>query len=141
LSSHFLGEEEVEPEVDLSHFLERQRLSEVPEVSSLAPHPLDEGEVDESLAHISSRPNVPSQFKKGRVQTIVWDQELDEIAREKAAAEATRGMFGSVSWNNLLASTIIDGVIELKTRFQEKTNKMRAKPIPGAGRTRGAGLC
>lgn len=89
-----LGEEEVEPEVDLSSFLERQRISDAtsPGPSSALPPPHDE-EIDESLAHISSKPpKRVSQSKKGRVQTVEWDEELDEMTREKAAAEATWGM-------------------------------------------------
>lgn len=88
-----LGEEEVEPEVDLSSFLERQRLSDSSPGPSSAPPPPDEGEVDESLAHISSRSHKQPQSKKGKVQTIEWDESLDEMTREKAAAEAAWGMF------------------------------------------------
>lgn len=86
------GEEEIEPEVDLSSFLERQRLSEASAGPSSAPPPLEEGEVDETLAHISSRPNAIAPSKKGKVQTIEWDETLDDMTREKAAAEATWGM-------------------------------------------------
>ena len=93
----------MEPEVDLSSFLERQRLSEAP--SLLAPRkPEDEEEIDHTLAHISSRPNASAQTsRKGRVQSIEWNDELDQMNREMAAAEATRGMhrhccFGSLSY-------------------------------------------
>jgi hypothetical protein len=98
----FIGEEEVEPEVDLSSFLERQRLSESSPGPSSAPPPSDEGEVDESLAHISSRSHGSSQSKKGKVQTIAWDEELDEMIKEKAAAEATWGTFHVFLWNQFL---------------------------------------
>lgn len=87
-----LGKAEIEPEVDLSFFLERQRLLEASAGPSSAPAPPEE-EVDESLAHISSRPRGPSQSKKGRIQTIEWDESLDQMTREKAAAEATWGDF------------------------------------------------
>ncbi|KZP13976.1 hypothetical protein FIBSPDRAFT_981457 [Athelia psychrophila] len=107
------GEEEVEPEVDLSSFLERQRLSEASPGPSSAPPPPEEEEVDETLAHISSRPQGPALSKKGKVQTIEWDDTLDEMTREKAAAEAT--------W-------------DLKTRFRAKTEKLRVKPTTQAGR-------
>jgi len=109
------GEEEIEPEVDLSSFLERQRLSEESPGPSSAPPPPDEGEVDESLAHITSRLRGPSQSKKGKIQRIDWDEDLDEMTREKAAAEAT--------W-------------DLKSRFQAKSDKLRAKPTPQTGRAR-----
>lgn len=97
-----IGEEEIEPEVDLSSFLERQRLSEESPGPSSAPPPPDEGEVDESLAHISARPRGPSHSKKGKIQTIDWDEDLDEMTREKAAAEATWGAFDAVSCSLLV---------------------------------------
>lgn len=81
--------------MDLSSFLERQRLSETSLGPSFAPPPLEEEEVDETLAHISSRPSVIAPSKKGKVQTIEWDEALDEMTREKAAAEATWGMIDS----------------------------------------------
>ena len=78
--------------MDLSSFLERQRLSEASPRSSLAPPPPEE-EIDESLAHLSSRLHGPPQSKKGKVKTIEWDEDLDEMTREKAAAEAAWGEF------------------------------------------------
>ncbi|KAJ7473709.1 hypothetical protein B0H11DRAFT_2282558 [Mycena galericulata] len=61
------GEPEVEPEVDLSSFLEQQRILDEPPV--LTPNdPVDEDDVEHTLAHISS--------------------DLDELEREKATAEA-----------------------------------------------------
>ncbi|KAI0752101.1 hypothetical protein C8Q74DRAFT_1211425 [Fomes fomentarius] len=106
------GEEIVEPEVDLSAFLERQKLSDLPGPSSVASHP-DEDEdpdIDKSLAHMRSHANPGSQSKKGRVQQIEWDAELEELSREKAAAEATR---------------------DLKTRFRAaQTAKQRGRAAP-----------
>jgi len=101
-----IGEEEIEPEVDLSSFLERQRLSEESPGPS-APPPPNEGEVDESLAHISSRPHGPSQSKKGKIQTIDWNEELDAMIREKAAAEATWGAFDAVSRSLLVFHLVL----------------------------------
>ncbi|KAI0370933.1 hypothetical protein BV20DRAFT_226605 [Pilatotrama ljubarskyi] len=101
------GEEEVEPEVDLSAFLERQRLSPGP---SAAPLPSDEGDdVDTSFAHITTHPKPPSQSKKGRIQQIEWDAELEALSREKAAADATR---------------------ELKARFRAHTARQRGRSAP-----------
>ena len=87
-----IGEEEIEPEVDLSSFLERQRLSGASPSLGLPPAAptYAEDEVDHSLAHISSRPQA-TQSKKGRIQTVQWDAELEEMTREKAATEATWG--------------------------------------------------
>lgn len=87
--SRFLGEEIVEPEVDISALLERQRLSPGPSVVS--PPSDEDDDVDTSLAHIGSEGRVAAQSRKGRVQQIEWDAELEELSREKAAAEATRG--------------------------------------------------
>ncbi|KAF7976555.1 hypothetical protein HWV62_6213 [Athelia sp. TMB] len=112
------GEEEVEPEVDLSSFLERQRISDASFGPSSAPPPPDDDEVDTTLAHISSRPQGPAPSKKGNVHTIEWDKMLEEMTREKAAAEA--------AW-------------DLKTRFKAKSEKLRSKPITQAGRERKPG--
>lgn len=85
-----LGEEIKEPEVDLSTFLEKQRLSDSgPLLSARAPEE-DEDEIDHTLAHITSR-KPASQPKKGRVQTIEWDDAFEQMSRDKAAAEANRG--------------------------------------------------
>ncbi|OBZ74737.1 hypothetical protein A0H81_05279 [Grifola frondosa] len=105
------GEEIVEPEVDLSAFLERQRLSPGP--SSAPPPPDEDEDIDTSLAHISARPQSSVQSKKGRVQQIEWDPGLEEMSREKAAAEAT--------W-------------DLKARFRAQTARQRGKSA-----TRGVG--
>jgi hypothetical protein len=87
------GEEIKEPEVDLSNFLARQRLDDAtnPGISKPTAEP-DEDEVDHSLAHLNSVGSPSAQkFMKGRVQTIEWDEELENMSREKAVAEASRG--------------------------------------------------
>lgn len=84
------GEPIVEPEVDLSTFLERQRISDADTVLG-AKQGIDEDEVDMTLAHISSKPTRLVSDRKGKVQEIEWDRELDEMTREKAVAEAQRG--------------------------------------------------
>jgi hypothetical protein len=84
-----IGEPIVEPEVDLSAFLERQRISE--SGPSLTPaEDVDEDDVDHTIAHISShaRPTAP---QKGRVKQVEWDEELETMSREKASAEAAWG--------------------------------------------------
>jgi hypothetical protein len=84
-----IGEPIVEPEVDLSAFLERQRISE--SGPSLPPaEDVDEDDVDHTIAHISShaRPTAP---QKGRVKQVEWDEELETMSREKASAEAAWG--------------------------------------------------
>ncbi|PBK87712.1 hypothetical protein ARMGADRAFT_452471 [Armillaria gallica] len=110
------GEPIVEPEVDLSSFLGRQRLSDNPASSLQATLPDDDDDVDHSLAHISSRgigAEAPSW--KGKVEQIAWDDELDELSREKAIADANR---------------------DLKSRFRAKSERLRKKPIAPSVRER-----
>jgi len=95
LIAHYYGagEEIKEPEVDLSNFLARQRLDDA--VNPGIPNPEaepDEDEVDHSLAHLKSvGPQSAHKPMKGRVQKIEWDEELENLSREKAAADANRG--------------------------------------------------
>ncbi|KAG1810521.1 hypothetical protein EV424DRAFT_1542893 [Suillus variegatus] len=68
------GEEIHEPEVDLSSFLARQRLSDVSDTTVVAAvPPVDDDDIDHELAHISSH-------------------QLEEMSREKAAADASRDL-------------------------------------------------
>ncbi|KIM66528.1 hypothetical protein SCLCIDRAFT_14507 [Scleroderma citrinum Foug A] len=84
------GSEEVkDSEVDLSAFLERQRISE-PATFSTAPWQEDDGDIDHDLD-----------------QTIAWNKGLEEMKREKDAAEAAR---------------------DLKKRFRAKADKLRGTP-------------
>jgi hypothetical protein len=84
-----IGEPIVEAEVDLSMFLAKQRLSDEP--SQLVPTTTqsDDDEVDESLAHISSKGI--NYKKKAAIRNVDWDEELDEMSRNKAIAEANWG--------------------------------------------------
>jgi len=104
------GEEIKVPEVDLAAFLEKQRLSDLEPALSGAPDARedDEDEIDHSLAHITSQRQPTLQSKKGRVQTIEWDDSFEQMSREKAAAEANR---------------------DLKERFRAKTSTLRTKPM------------
>lgn len=88
-----IGEEIREPEVDLSSFLARQRLSDVSESVVVVPRVDDDDDIDHELAHISSHRVPPPTSQKGRIQAIEWDAELEEMSREKAAADASRGDF------------------------------------------------
>ena len=77
--------------MDLSAFLERQQISE-PATFSAAPQE-DDDDIDHDLDHITSGREAYTRPKKGNVQTIIWDKELEEMKREKDAAEAARGVF------------------------------------------------
>ncbi|KAG1901238.1 uncharacterized protein F5891DRAFT_1223940 [Suillus fuscotomentosus] len=93
------GEEIRKLEVDLSSFLARQVIG-LP--------PVDDDDIDHELAHISSHRIPPLTSQKGRVQAIEWDAELEEMSREKAAADASR---------------------DLKARFRAKSEKFKVKPL------------
>ncbi|KAI0078472.1 hypothetical protein K474DRAFT_1674161 [Panus rudis PR-1116 ss-1] len=110
------GEAIVEPEVDLSAFLERQRLSESSGPLSSPRQPDEDDDIDHSLEQHTARPQALANTKKGKVQHIDWDTSLEELSREKANADATR---------------------ELKERFRAATANQKArasaqghKPIP-----------
>ncbi|KAG7443816.1 uncharacterized protein BT62DRAFT_934772 [Guyanagaster necrorhizus] len=110
------GEPIIEPEVDLSSFLQRQKLSDNPGSSLQTIPPDNNDDIDHSLAHISSRgigSEAPS--RKGKVEQIVWDDELDELSREKAVADANR---------------------DLKSRFRAKSERLRKKPTAPTARER-----
>ena len=86
------GEEKEEPEVDLSSFLERQRLSETPS-ALIAPPEIDD-EVDDSAVSIfKNTSHATHKNKKGQVQQIQWDEQLEEMSRNKATTEAARGEY------------------------------------------------
>jgi hypothetical protein len=98
LTFTWAGEPIVEPEVDLSAFLEKQRISDDvgPSRRIAEAKDYDDDDVDTSLVHITSKSiGNPAQAasRKGKVEQIVWDEELDTMSREKKAAEATRGEF------------------------------------------------
>lgn len=52
---------------------------------------MEEDEIDPELAHLTSHREAAARSKKGRVQTIEWDDALEDMHREKAVAEANRG--------------------------------------------------
>ena len=84
-----IGEQIIEPEVDLSSFLERQKLSDA---GPLLPPPDEtDDDVDTSLSHIGTRPQISGASRKGKVKQIDWDEGLEELSRDKASAEATWG--------------------------------------------------
>ena len=96
------GEEIKEPEVDLSDFLARQRLDDAASIPKPKTEP-DEDEVDHSLAHLTSVGFRSAQKPmKGRVQTKEWDEELENMIREKAAADANRGETKSAHKDHIL---------------------------------------
>lgn len=84
----------VEPEVDLSEFMERQRLQDddVAGPSQQEQEEYDESEVDQSLAHLWKGGKAGVKDRKGKVQKVEWDEELESMRRDKDAADAQRGV-------------------------------------------------
>ena len=77
--------------MDLSAFLERQQISE-PATFSTAPQE-DDNDIDHDLDHITGSFKAYTRPKKGNVQAITWDKELEEMKQEKDAAEAAPSAF------------------------------------------------
>ncbi|KAI0297480.1 hypothetical protein B0F90DRAFT_1611374, partial [Multifurca ochricompacta] len=65
------GQPIIEPEVDLSTFLARDRLEDS-HGSMLTPAPANDNDVDHSLAHIISIPHAERSSRKGKAQPIEW---------------------------------------------------------------------
>jgi hypothetical protein len=86
------GQPIVEPEVDLSAFLARQRLEDLPE-PLLVPARVDEDDVDHSLAHLTSNSLTDRQSRKGKARQIEWDASLEEMQHDKSVAQAQSGAY------------------------------------------------
>jgi hypothetical protein len=91
ISYRCTGEPIVEPEVDLSSFLEKQRISDDVGLASHLPEEQEEDNDDISVYLNSLKnPTLPLS-KKGKVQQIEWDEGLEALNQEKKVAEAARG--------------------------------------------------
>lgn len=121
-------EEGVEPEVDLSSFLERQRLS--PQPSSAPPPPEEDEDIDTSLAHLVPRQSRAAQSKKGKAQQIEWDAGLEELSREKAAAEAK---WGKGHHYSTLSSSLSRCTCNRSQGSLPRSNRKAARQIQHAG--------
>lgn len=76
----------------MSKFLERQRLDDTAGPTSKSPKgEEDSDDVDHTLAHISAVNKTEAPSRKGKMQQIEWDPELEAMSQEKAVAEANRG--------------------------------------------------
>lgn len=77
--------------MDLAAFLEKQRISDEigPTAQLLEEKEEDQDDITVYLNSLKSR-KLPSS-KKGNVQQIEWSEELEELNREKKAAEAAKG--------------------------------------------------
>jgi hypothetical protein len=89
----FTAEEEPEPEVDLSTFLERQRLTIQEDYTS---HDEQDDDVDHTLSNLPSASSSTPSARKNKTQTIEWDASMEDLKREKEAAEAVWGTSSSI---------------------------------------------
>ena len=93
------GQPIVDPEVDLSAFLARQRLEDQSKpLFSLATTDKDD-DVDPSLAHINPNSAHKLPSRKGKVQHIEWDASLEEMEHNKNIAQARSGKEYKMSLN------------------------------------------
>ncbi|KAF5390571.1 hypothetical protein D9757_002730 [Collybiopsis confluens] len=76
------GEPTVEPEVDLTAFLEKQKSRKPPSPSS------PEDDIDHTLDDLVSK----QTNLKGKVRELEWDQSLEDLLREKESADANRAL-------------------------------------------------
>ncbi|KAI0290737.1 hypothetical protein B0F90DRAFT_1854779, partial [Multifurca ochricompacta] len=83
------GQPIIEPEVDLSTFLARDRLEDS-HGSMLTPAPANDNDVDHSLAHIISIPHAERSSRKGKAQPIEWDTSLQEMQHERMLLKHSR---------------------------------------------------
>lgn len=121
-------EEEPEPEIDLSALTAKQL--------ALADRPVehapenDADEVDASILAKSgaSKPRdraLEANSRKGKTVLVEWDEQLDEMARDKAAAEALSGAF--------ILNSMIRGVCEAHIELLDlkaRLKKQAAAPKP-----------
>lgn len=80
----------MEPEIDLSAFLARQRLEGRHEPHSVSPT-IEEDDIDHSLSHLTS--NAGHRSWKGQARQIEWDTSLEEMQHDKNVAQAQSGTY------------------------------------------------
>jgi hypothetical protein len=55
---------------------------------------------------------------KGKVQTIEWDEELENLSREKATADASRGERKFTRMKYRLSVTVVPAPITLRSQIK-----------------------
>lgn len=132
IGSLCLGEAIVAPEVDLSYFLERQRLEDAPklDLAKDSQDMLDDDDIDHSLDHLipsTKRVGQAAQNRKGKAQAIAWDETLEAMKREKEVVEANRGM----PQYCYCSHARLTGCVDLKARFRSKSERLKSSPATG----------
>ena len=70
----------------------RQRLEDAEPPSLLVNKETeDDSDVDHSLSHLLPKSFARTQDRKGKIQSVEWNEELEEMRREKEIADANRG--------------------------------------------------
>ncbi|KAF8580248.1 hypothetical protein K439DRAFT_1662863 [Ramaria rubella] len=80
-------EQEPEPEVDLTIFLAKQRLTDQESRKPYVEIGIDDG-IDHSLSNFHFTSSSAPNPRKNKTEIIEWDASMDELKREKNAAEA-----------------------------------------------------
>lgn len=88
-------EEEPEPEIDLSAFLAKQQLKDDESPKPSLHMDADEEDIDHALSSLSLSSGT-AKPRKNNTQTIQWDASMEELKKEKEAAEAVRGISDSL---------------------------------------------
>jgi hypothetical protein len=131
-----IGEPIVEPEVDLSSFLERQRISDPAKTERLsAQQESDEDDVDQSLAHLTHGKSSRTNNMKGKAVTVEWTEGLAAMEKQKNEADANRGIITAFWLYNQHTDPYSS---DLRERFRAKSDRLR-KPVTGGHRPKGAG--
>lgn len=134
---------EEEPEIDLTVFLARQKLEDAYTIDNLEDpvrYDADDDDIDTSLANFSITATArDTNTRKGKVQTIEWNEELEIMSREKAAADAHRGTVYDIECHGFISLTIY---VDMKARFRDKIEKQTFRPAQKTqpARKQGEGL-
>lgn len=92
--------------------------------------------MDTTLSHFGSKPAASSRNFKGKVQHIEWDDKLDDILREKEAADANRSVLYVLEYYCYVLIRLISYPEDLKARFKESAKTQKMKPIQSRSTTK-----
>ncbi|KAG8941409.1 hypothetical protein FRC04_004202 [Tulasnella sp. 424] len=86
-------EEEPEPEIDLSKFLEKQRLAPDDDNGVLSSRRgADDDDIDHSLDNLLDPSVRRNADGRKHIETVEWTQEMEAMAQEKSQADAARDL-------------------------------------------------
>jgi hypothetical protein len=95
---------------------------------------INEDEIDNTIAPI--RPHFSSatpNLKKGQVHQVEWDDQLEQMSREKTTADAARGEERSSRISSHLETDLL--ALDLKARFRAKSAYLGASSTSSSRNT------